>query len=246
MYIKSKIIALALAITTLAAITTAAQATSITIDVDQDAFVGAGDPDRVYNPDVPYIYIGDHSSIQPYEGMFGFDLSSLTSMLGAGDVLQINQLRFNAYNNYNYLANTGIVNISLGNTDTWIDSNVTWNNSAGNYGAVIDFASVGASTLGSWVSWDLSSIDVAEFLTDDYLTLYLHVPLPVTVINFHNFESIEAVGDNTAYLSLDYTVITTPTSSGSAPEPGAIALLGLGLCLAGSACRTRRKDSSRK
>jgi len=204
-------------------VTGSVNATLLDISVDQDISLASDSPDiNQNNLGHQFLWVGDNTGDRDYQGMFGFDMSSLTSSLGAGDSLLINSITFNAYNNFN--DGSGLVDIALGNTDLWDANLVTWNTSANDHGSLVSSTNVSSADLNSYVSWDVSTINTSEFLLDDYLTFYLSIPNVGDGNNWHDFESEEWIGTNETYLSIDYSIITADV-----PEPSLLALIGLGL-----------------
>lgn len=207
-------------------------ATLMNIIVDQDANLASIRPNTP-GGGASLIYIGDEPyqrGWQDFQGMFGFDMSPLTSLLHKGDSLVINDIKFNAYNTFNY--GNGAVVIALGNTDNW-DSSVTWKSSNNNFGSDIQSIWLEESDPLGYVSWDLDTYSfssicsgdefINEFIDDNYLTFYLHA-LPMDGYfyweNLHDFEGMTNRGGNKAYLSIDYDIIPKSVS-----EPSLLSLL---------------------
>ncbi len=194
-------------------LTNIAYADVLNISVAQDATIISYSPTgNINNPN--YLYTGSHSDGTRSESIFGFDMSALTSLSG----ITINSITFNAYNIYNN--GDGYIDIALGNNDAWVDTGTTWNTDSGNHGSAIDSQLVTANDLNSYISWDISAIDSAEFTVDNYLTFYLFGS--VTGQNWHDFQPLENYDSHEAFLSIDYTVSAVPI-------PAAVWLFGSGL-----------------
>ena len=204
---------IALGVTTLV-LSTSLSAASINISVSQDASINSGSPDETLN-NTSWVYVET-----TFQSLFGFDMSSLTSQLSPGESLIINNLSFNAYNNFS--SGTGSsVRIALDNNDSWDESTITWNTYAG-HGASLDSIFMDASDVDSYISWDVSGINVSEILDNSYLTFSLYDTDPIGG-NWHNFQPLENSGSNEAFLNVDYTIVS------AVPVPAAVWLFGSGL-----------------
>jgi|GEM_PF-3736216 len=148
------------------------------------------------------VWVGNNSLRNDAQGMFGFDMSPLTSLLGAGETLTINNMSMFAYPDY--VDEDGIVDIALGNSDVWNGSVVTWNTSNSDHGAIIDSINITTAQADSYVSWDISSVAVSEFITDNYLTFYLSIP----DLGVDNWKVFKGNDTEDAYLTIDYTINT--------------------------------------
>ncbi len=190
------------------------------------------------NPGHQYLFVGANRPGRDFQGMFGFDVSQLTSTLVAGDTLIINSISFNSYMNWN--DGDGDVDIALGNIDNWDVDVVTWNSSHDDHGATLDTIYLDDSRLNSYVTWDVTSIGAGALTDNDFVTFYLSIPNPGISGNWHNFENEEWSGTNESFLSIDFDIVSAPV-----PEPATVALLGIGIVgLAGAEVRRRRKKKA--
>jgi hypothetical protein len=197
------------------------QAALFNISVDQDVSLSNSYADTNLNSSSnQWLWVGDNTGDRDVQSMFGFDMTSLTSQLGSGQYLVINSIGFSAYNNYN--DGNGFVDIALGNTDNWDDDVVTWNSSADDHGAALDSVYLSGVDLNSYVSWDVSGINVADFINDSYLSFYLSIPAPGDGDNWHDFEPLESSQLHEAYLTVDYSITNVPI-------PAAVWLFGSAL-----------------
>lgn len=206
-----------------------AQAASISIRVDKDVALDSPNPNNNYNNQIHrFLWVGDNNvtGSKDEQGMFGFNVTALTGLLGGGQTLIVDSMTFRAFNNFQGPRGAdakGNVDISLGNTDVWDVNAVTYNNSANNHGATIASAFLSAASVNSYASWDVTSLGSAPLL-DGYVTFYL-TTLPganPADVNYHDFEAEEFGGsDNAAFLDIDYRIV-------SVPAPPALALLALG------------------
>lgn len=221
-----------IAAATMAAMSASAYADTIQITVDQDVTLTNTSPDENWGGAAYWLWTGDNGGDRDYQNMFGFDMSSLTNTLNQGEQLIINSFSFNAYNSYG--TDTGPINIGIGNNDGWDEYQVTYNTSGGDHGGTIASEEVSAATVSSYVSWDVSSTGVSEFIADDYLTFYMFIPNVGDGNNWHNFEPMEHFNSHEAFLNIDYSVVAVP-------EPSIYALMFAGLGLVGFMATRRRK-----
>ena len=217
-----KCIGIALTLILTASMTNAA---SIIIYSDQDTSLSSEQPYEPQTGGSNWLYVGDNTGDRDYQSMFGFDMSPLTSVKGPNENLNISSLSFHAYNNYN--EGTGAVDISLGNTDLWDAPLVTWNSSHSDHGSTIDSRVVSDINLMSYISWDITSIPQSQFLTDNYITLYLSIPNPGVGNNWHDFEPKISGGNNEAYLKIEYQVSSIPIPAAAWLFGSALAGLGV-------------------
>lgn len=207
----------------------------IDIRVTQDVSLSSSRPnENSNNPGHEFLWVGDNRGgrvYRDYQGMFGFDMSSLTSLLGVGDSLVVDGMTFNSYNNYssyndqsnNFVEvdSTGPVQIALADSDFWDASTVTWNSHHSAHGVALSSVTVGPANVGSYVAWDVSAVDVGEFLADNYLSFYLFIPNAGSGDNWHDFENEEYSGTNESFLRVSYQIVQRQV-----PEPAGVSLLG--------------------
>lgn len=201
-----------------------AHATLVDIRVAYDVSLDGGRYDTNHNnTGHAYLWVGHNQErMNNYETMFGFDMTLLTSQVGANDTLTINQITFNAWNNFNMMMD-GFVSIGLGNTDEWDPDLVTWETSFGDHGDALDAVWQSNDNLNSWVTWDVSAIDLNEITDDNFLTFYLFTT-PLNEYNWHDYEAEEWTDNHEAFLTVDYTI-----TNQTVPEPATFFLLGAGL-----------------
>jgi len=214
-----------------------AGATQIDIRVAYDVSLEGGQYDTNFNnTGHPYLWVGDNSYLRNNsEAMFGFDMTPLTSQLSADDTLSIDQITFNAWNNYNsFEGYDGFVSIALGYTDDWDPDLVTWNTSFGDHGDALDAVWQSDDNLNSQVSWDVSAVGSEAFTDDNFLTFYLFTT-PLNEMNWHDYEAEEWTDSHEAFLTVDYTI-----NSRTVPEPATFFLSGAGLLTLMAACKIRQ------
>lgn len=211
-------------------------ATVIDIRVSQDVSLASSRPDsNSNNPGHEFLWVGDNLGGRDYQGMFGFNMSPLTSLVPAGDSLVIESMTFNSYNNYSSYVDrsgsnfvdvdsTGPVDIALATSDAWDANIVTWNSHHGAHGAVLSEVSVSPADVGSYVAWDVSAVRISEILDDNYLTFYLYIPNVGSGDNWHNFENEEYSGTNDSFLRVIYHL-----APNQVPEPAGLSLMGLAI-----------------
>jgi hypothetical protein len=199
-------------------------AATLSINAFKDSSVDSARPDVNFN-NPSYIFTGDPGSSFNLTGLFGFDMSSLTSLVGPGETLNINSMTFSAYNVYN--VQTGPLHIAVGGNDNWSESTVTFNSLGGvTNGPVLDTKNVGDANLSQFVSWNVSAVSTSEFLVDNLLTLDLFID-PQLSGNFHDFSPHDSL--NGPSLFIDYTLTATPLPAALplfATGLGALGLLG--------------------
>jgi hypothetical protein len=102
--------------------------------------------------------------------MFGFNMSSLTSLLEVGDSLIVDGMTFYSYNNFGSyddrsnrfvsVDSTGPVQIALADSDVWNANTVTWNSHHGAHGVVLSSVTVGPQGFRTRISYSLGHITV--------------------------------------------------------------------------------------
>ena len=135
-----------------------------------------------------------------WQSFFGFDLSGHIAL---ESILSINSITFNVYETFTYYTGNN-VHVYNSNNDDWATGTYTY----GDYGSSLGskYFAAGAATPGGdpvdppeLHSYNVTS--VAGSLTDNgKLGLYLALP---TKDDWHNY-AFHKVGENTAYLTIDY------------------------------------------
>ncbi|MBL8400603.1 DNRLRE domain-containing protein [Accumulibacter sp.] len=218
----------------------------IDIRVSQDVSLASARPnENSNNPGHEFLWVGDNLGDRDYQGMFGFDMSSLTSLLGVGDTLVVDGMTFNSYNNYSLyfdrsnhfveVDSTGPVQVALANSDVWNANTVTWNSHHGAHGVALSSVIVGPADVGRYVAWDVTTVGVSEFLTDNYLSFYLFIPNAGSGDNWHDFENEEYSGTNESFLRVSYQIVQRQV-----PEPAGVSLLGFAVFFGIFASRRRK------
>ncbi len=210
--------------------TTLSYADTIQIKVDADISIYEASPDATGEGGW-YLYIGNHFAGQEYYSLFKFDLTGLTSQLSPGDVLNINSLTFNSYQNYNTnYATTVNGNLYLGTDDNWTPATTTWNTYISKVGSLL--TSTPLTPGNKWVSWDLTGkLLPSDFISDNLVTLVLDSDTTGSA-GWYDFASREYSDIYNSdiyysYLDIDYTIQQggiTPV-----PEPSTIILLSIGV-----------------
>lgn len=214
---------------------TSSIAAVIDIKVSQDVSLASSRPDsNSNNPGHEFLWVGDNTGGRDYQGMFGFNMSSLTSLLEVGDSLIVDGMTFYSYNNFGSyddrsnrfvsVDSTGPVQIALADSDVWNANTVTWNSHHGAHGVVLSSVTVGPANVGTYVAWDVTAVGVSEFLADNYLTFYLFIPNVGSGDNWHDFENEEYSGMNESFLRVNYRTVRNQI-----PEPACLSLLGFAI-----------------
>ncbi len=211
--------------------TTLSYADTIQIKVEADISIYEASPDATGEWGW-YLYTGNYFADEEYYSLFKFNLTGLTSQLNPGDVLNINSLTFNSFQNYN---NSNAANVNgnlyLGTYDNWIPGTTTWNTYISKVGQFL--TSTQLTPGNKWVSWDLTGkLLPSEFISDNLVTLVLDTDTTGSA-GWYDFASREYSNlyhhsdDYYSYLDIDYTIQQggiTPV-----PEPSTIILLSIGV-----------------
>jgi len=144
------------------------------------------------------------------EAILGIDMTPLTSLVMPGDTLVINSMTLNVF--VDTVGTGGDVDVALANSDLTNELTATWANSNGQHGATLDTLSITPADASSFAQFDVSSVALSEFTSDDFLTFFLFSPIGTQSNYAVGFVSSEIqLTNQRPSLLVDFDIISAPS-----------------------------------